>query len=59
MTDEEANYILMNSDWAKFSDARDLLQTVYWDGYKRAKEDITEKLINLRVESSVIEASIK
>jgi hypothetical protein len=27
MTDEEADELLLNNDWAKFSDARELLQT--------------------------------
>lgn len=50
MTDEQANELLSNNDWAKWSDARDLLQTAAHMGaveeaarWARAAEELAKE----------------
>ena len=43
LTDEAANEILQNSEWCKFSDAREMIQEVYVMGYTHAAAVSAEK----------------
>ena len=45
MTDEEANELLLNNDWAKFSDARELLQTAAHMGAMAERARWTEAVM--------------
>jgi len=44
MTDEQANEMLENNDWAKWSDARDLLQDAANVGGRNTAKSIAEWL---------------
>lgn len=52
MTDEQANELLRNNDWAKVSDARDLLQHAAHLGYCEAANELTR----LRAEVEALRA---
>lgn len=52
MTDEQANELLRNNDWAKVSDARDLLQHAAHLGYCEAANELT----SLRAEVEALRA---
>ncbi len=44
MIPEQADYLLKNNDWAKWSDARELLQTAAHIGGKNTASDIAHWL---------------
>ena len=47
MTDDEADELLRNYSWAKWSDARELLQEVYSIGWKNGYDKAKLENVNI------------